>query len=102
MRTKPPVQNMRNMGNLKANALYNPDEVRHPPPTNMIDSERDSELEKFIRSMLAYHVDILSKLTSFPRRQIRVQEVHEPLGSRSASGIISSCTSAGKSGDRTF
>ncbi|VDB96645.1 unnamed protein product [Peniophora sp. CBMAI 1063] len=44
------VENMRNMGNRKANALYNPDEVRHPPPTNMIDSERDSELEKFIRN----------------------------------------------------
>lgn len=40
---------MRQMGNVKSNQLFNPDEVRNPPPTNMVDSERDSELEKFIR-----------------------------------------------------
>ena len=40
---------MRQMGNIKSNQMYNPDEVRNPPPTNMIDAERDSELEKFIR-----------------------------------------------------
>lgn len=40
---------MKEQGNIKANALYNPNEARHPPPTNMVDSERDSELEKFIR-----------------------------------------------------
>lgn len=37
------------MGNVKSNAHYNPNETRHPPPTNMIESERDSELEKYIR-----------------------------------------------------
>jgi stromal membrane-associated protein len=42
-------QNMRQAGNIKSNQTYNPDEVRNPPPTNMIDAERDSELEKFIR-----------------------------------------------------
>lgn len=40
---------MRQNGNIKSNALYNPNETRHPPPANMVDSERDSELEKFIR-----------------------------------------------------
>ena len=40
---------MRQVGNIKSNQMYNPDEVRNPPPTNMIDAERDSELEKFIR-----------------------------------------------------
>lgn len=40
---------MRQMGNVKSNAHYNPNETRHPPPTNMIESERDSELEKYIR-----------------------------------------------------
>lgn len=40
---------MKEKGNVKSNALYNPNEARHPPPTNMIDLERDSELEKFIR-----------------------------------------------------
>jgi len=37
------------MGNVKSNAIYNPDEVRNPPPTNMIEQERDSDLEKYIR-----------------------------------------------------
>ena len=40
---------MRQVGNVNSNQTYNPDEVRNPPPTNMIDAERDSELEKFIR-----------------------------------------------------
>ena len=43
------LQNMRQIGNVKSNQTHNPDEVRNPPPTNMIDMERDSELEKFIR-----------------------------------------------------
>lgn len=40
---------MKERGNIKSNILYNPNEARHPPPTNTTDSERDSELEKFIR-----------------------------------------------------
>jgi hypothetical protein len=43
------LQNMRQIGNVKSNQTHNPDEVRNPPPTNMLDVERDSELEKFIR-----------------------------------------------------
>lgn len=43
---------MKSNGNVKSNAHFNPDETRHPPPTNMIDSERDSELEKYIRCEL--------------------------------------------------
>jgi len=37
------------MGNVKSNAIFNPDEIRNPPPTNMIEQERDSDLEKYIR-----------------------------------------------------
>ncbi|KAF8553490.1 ArfGap-domain-containing protein [Imleria badia] len=48
--SKEQVEVMKEKGNVKSNALYNPDEAWHPPPTNMIDSARDSELEKFIRS----------------------------------------------------
>ena len=40
---------MKQIGNVKSNAKYNPDEARYPPPANLIDSERDSELEKYIR-----------------------------------------------------
>ncbi|KZV75658.1 ArfGap-domain-containing protein [Peniophora sp. CONT] len=61
------VDNMRNMGNTKANALYNPDEVRHPPPTNMIDSERDSELEKFIRNKYEFKKFLNRSGTAQPR-----------------------------------
>jgi hypothetical protein len=44
---------MKENGNIKSNALYNPDEIRHPPPTIMTDSERDSELEIYIRGDLS-------------------------------------------------
>ena len=47
--SKEQVEVMKENGNIKSNDLYNPDEITHPPPTNMIDSERDSELEKYIR-----------------------------------------------------
>ena len=49
------AQHMKNTGNVKSNSYYNPDEKRHPPPTNMVDSERDSELEKFIRGARSYN-----------------------------------------------
>ncbi|KAL1939075.1 hypothetical protein VTO73DRAFT_10335 [Trametes versicolor] len=52
--TKEQVEFMKSKGNVKSNAHYNPDEVKHPPPTNMIDSERDSDLEKYIRSKYEY------------------------------------------------
>ena len=47
--SSPLCQTMKEMGNVKSNAIYNPDEVRNPPPTNMIEQERDSDLEKYIR-----------------------------------------------------
>lgn len=48
--TKEQVEVMKQNGNIKSNAFYNPDEARHPPPTNMMEAERDSEIEKFIRA----------------------------------------------------
>ncbi|OJA16539.1 hypothetical protein AZE42_00644 [Rhizopogon vesiculosus] len=48
--TKEQVEVMKQNGNIKSNNLYNPDEARHPPPTNMMEAERDSEIEKFIRA----------------------------------------------------
>ena len=35
-------------GNLNSNAIFNPNDV--PPPTDLMNSERDSELEKYIRN----------------------------------------------------
>ncbi|KLO15548.1 ArfGap-domain-containing protein [Schizopora paradoxa] len=48
--TKEQVESMRKMGNIKSNQIWNPDERKHPLPDNMEESERDSEMEKFIRS----------------------------------------------------
>lgn len=42
-------QFMKSMGNSKANAIYNPNELRHPPPPNLEDTDRDSEIEQYIR-----------------------------------------------------
>ncbi|SJX63269.1 related to AGE2-ADP-ribosylation factor and GTPase activating protein effector [Sporisorium reilianum f. sp. reilianum] len=47
--TREQVDSMKQMGNVKSNRKYNPDEMRNRPPTNMEESERDSELEKYIR-----------------------------------------------------
>ncbi|KAI0640406.1 hypothetical protein C8Q79DRAFT_1107257 [Trametes meyenii] len=77
--TKEQVEVMKSNGNIKSNALYNPDEIRHPPPTNMIDSERDSDLEKYIRSKYEYK--------AFISRSAQVAALLGP--SRSSSSRIS-------------
>ncbi|TBU41400.1 hypothetical protein BD309DRAFT_898185 [Dichomitus squalens] len=77
--TKEQVEFMRSMGNSKSNAHYNPDETKHPPPTNMIESERDSDLEKYIRSKYQYK--------SFVTRSAQVAALLGP--SRSASDRLS-------------
>src|SRR5260370_36852059 len=48
------LQCMKNAGNLRANSTYNPDERRNPPPTNADESDRGSEMEKFIRDKYQY------------------------------------------------
>ncbi|CAE6483950.1 unnamed protein product [Rhizoctonia solani] len=48
--TKEQVESVKNMGNIASNAKWNPNESRHPPPTNLEESERDSEMEKYIRA----------------------------------------------------
>lgn len=52
--TKEQVERMREYGNIKSNLYFNPDEKRNRPPANVTDSERDSELEKFIRNKYEY------------------------------------------------
>lgn len=47
--TREQVQGMKEMGNIKSNAVYNPDERKHRPPPNTSSDERDSELSKYIR-----------------------------------------------------
>ncbi|KAH9064609.1 hypothetical protein EDB87DRAFT_1672969 [Lactarius vividus] len=85
--TKEQVENMRQTGNTKSNQKYNPDEVRNPPPTNMIDAERDSELEKFIRDKYEFK--------RFIGRVDRSAVVAAHLGpSRSAASVKSSTSSS--------
>lgn len=43
------IQPMKSIGNIKSNAIYNPNEVRNPPPANLMDAGRDGELERYIR-----------------------------------------------------
>ncbi|KAF9523799.1 hypothetical protein CPB83DRAFT_862298 [Crepidotus variabilis] len=52
--TREQVENMENIGNIKSNAIYNPNELKYPPPPNLEDSERDSEIEQYIRSKYQY------------------------------------------------
>ncbi|KAF9467205.1 hypothetical protein BDZ94DRAFT_60057 [Collybia nuda] len=52
--TKEQVESMKSFGNIKSNAIYNPNELRYPPPPNLMDAERDSELEQYIRSKYEY------------------------------------------------
>ncbi|KAJ6590949.1 hypothetical protein DFH09DRAFT_1138168 [Mycena vulgaris] len=52
--TREQTENMKQNGNIKSNQFYNPNEARHPPPPNLMDGERDSEMEQFIRSKYEY------------------------------------------------
>ncbi|KAG5635202.1 hypothetical protein H0H81_012066 [Sphagnurus paluster] len=71
---------MKATGNARSNAIYNPNEVRHPPPPNLMDAERDSELEQYIRSKY-----------EFKRFMDKSALVASKLGpSRSASSVTSS------------
>ncbi|KAG1752082.1 hypothetical protein EDB19DRAFT_1628154 [Suillus lakei] len=63
--TKEQVEVMKQNGNIKSNALYNPDEARHPPPTNMMEAERDSDIEKFIRAKYEFKWFINCKPSKF-------------------------------------
>ncbi|KAF5392858.1 hypothetical protein D9757_000833 [Collybiopsis confluens] len=66
--TKEQVERMKEMGNLNSNAIYCPNELRHPPPPMLTEDERDSELEKYIRAKYEYkkffdkHALVVSKL----------------------------------------
>jgi len=85
--TREQVEQMRQVGNIKSNEMYNPDEVRHPPPANTIDVARDSEIEKFIRDKYEYK--------RFVGRTDRSAVVASHLGpSRSASSVRSSTSSS--------
>jgi len=84
--SKEQVEHMRQTGNIKSNEKYNPDEVRHPPPTNMIDIERDSDIEKFIRNKYEFK--------RFFKSQDRSSIVAAHLGPSRSAGSHRSATSS--------
>ncbi|KAL7007555.1 Protein gts1 [Cystobasidiomycetes sp. EMM_F5] len=47
---KDQVETVKQMGNVKSNALYNPDPAAHPPPLNMDDDGRNSAMMLYIQS----------------------------------------------------
>lgn len=75
------IQKMREIGNVKSNAIYNPNEVRNPPPTVLDDPTRDNDLEQYIRCIL--HCILFSKVVSLITfdSQIRVSTVFGQEGS---------------------
>ncbi|KAN0065901.1 Protein gts1 [Thecaphora frezii] len=66
--TREQVDKMKEIGNVKSNQNYNPDETRNRPPTNIQETERDSELEKFIRAKYEYRKFIDSKPPPVPSK----------------------------------
>ena len=47
---------MMSIGNIKSNLLYNPNENRYPPPPDLGDNGRDSEIERYIRGEERYYL----------------------------------------------
>ncbi len=47
--TREQINSLRAVGNTASNAIYNPNESLHPPPSSRGGDERDSEMEKYVR-----------------------------------------------------
>ncbi|EPQ31028.1 uncharacterized protein PFL1_01217 [Pseudozyma flocculosa PF-1] len=96
--TREQVDKMKDMGNLKSNRIFNPDEVRNRPPTNIEESERDSELEKFIRAKYEYRKFIDAKPPPVPKKDatfLRLPSSSSPASSlRSPSSPVASSSSS--------
>lgn len=95
--TREQVDRMKEVGNVKSNKKYNPDEMRNRPPTNMEESERDSELEKYIRRKYEFRRFMDGRpppvptkdatfLTSPPPSTNRFGAPRSPIDARSPSG----------------
>ncbi|KAF6751143.1 hypothetical protein DFP72DRAFT_991442 [Ephemerocybe angulata] len=98
--TNDQVDVMRNMGNVRSNAIYNPNELRNPPPPNIEDGERDSEMEKYIRSKYEYrkYIDknalVRSKLGPSRGSSDTPRSVSSPLTNHRASTLPSSSSAS--------
>lgn len=80
------------MGNKSSNAIWNPNESLHPPPTALNADERDSEIEKYIRRKYeqgAFRKDTSSKSvpTRAPTSLNRARELDGRLPSGSVTGL---------------
>ncbi|RXW22243.1 hypothetical protein EST38_g3608 [Candolleomyces aberdarensis] len=95
---------MRNMGNAKSNGIYNPNELRNPPPPNLEDGERDSEMEQYIRAKYEYrkYIDrnalVASKLgPSRNATSTTPRSASSPLTSNARSSTLPSSSTASSS-----
>lgn len=73
------MDTVKSIGNKRSNALFNPDPIRHPPPTDFEGDDRQSELERFIfkkyRDKAFVHREPLEKSRKAPRAEVK-ENVH--------------------------
>ena len=81
---------MRQTGNRASNAIWNPNEALHPPPTSLGADERDSEVEKFIRRKYeqgAFKADASKKPMAAPTSLNRARELDGRLPTGSVTSL---------------
>ncbi|PWN20779.1 ArfGap-domain-containing protein [Microstroma glucosiphilum] len=93
--TKEQVERMREYGNEKSNAYYNPDEKRNRPPANVGDGERDSEVERFIRNKYEFRKFIDRKPPPVPIKDASGSDSSRRPGYTSRTASSSSTSGAG-------
>ncbi|EOR03791.1 Stromal membrane-associated protein 2 [Wallemia ichthyophaga EXF-994] len=80
---------MEQIGNSRSNSVYNPDELKNPPPTNSSQVERDSEIEIYIRNKYI-HKSYMRKSSSIPppsKGILKASNTGSSTGSSNSPGI---------------
>jgi stromal membrane-associated protein len=88
---------MKEVGNIKSNAYYNPDERRNRPPANIEDSERDGELERFIRAKYEFRRFMDKRPPPLPKKD-PPSPVHGHRSMTVSNGSSSSSATASRNG----
>ncbi|TIA88003.1 hypothetical protein E3P99_02838 [Wallemia hederae] len=80
---------MEHIGNARSNSIYNPDEIKNPPPTNSSQVERDSELEIYIRNKYIHKL-FIRKSKSIPppsKGILKATNTGSSTGSNNSAGL---------------
>ena len=96
---------MKTIGNAASNAIYNPNEALHPPPTATGSDERDSEMEKYIRRKYeqgAFKPGASSRPGQAPTSLNRARERDGLVPSNSSSTWSSTGDMSGNTSSRSF